>query len=78
MPRYFKDNPEGLKTLVDTTSTPGSIYIGKALAKTLEWEEWWQIKRVDINGGLIKIIYTLENWIYFDSIWTSRTSYTYQ
>jgi len=36
MPRYFKDNPEGLKTLVDTATTPGSIYIGKALAKTLE------------------------------------------
>ena len=36
MPRYFKDNPEGLKTIVDTTSTVGSIYIGKSLASTAE------------------------------------------
>ena len=78
MPRYFKDNPEGLKTIVDTTSTVGSIYIGKSLASTAEWEEGWQIKRIDINGWLIKVVYTLENWIYFDSIWTNRTSYTYQ
>lgn len=77
MPRYFKDNPEGLKTLVDTSSTPGSIYVWKALASTGESDDGWQIKRIDVSAWLIKILYTLENWIYFDSIWDNRTSYTY-
>lgn len=75
--RYFKDNPEGLKTLIDTASTPGSIYIGKALVNTAENEEWWQIKKVEIVGGITKIIFSIENWIYFDSIWENRTTYTY-
>lgn len=76
MPRYFKDNPEGLKTLVDT-STPGYIYIGKALAATPESEEGWQLSRVEISAGSVKMKYTVENGMYFDSIWDNRASYTY-
>lgn len=76
MPRYFKDNPEGLKTLVDT-SAPGYIYIGKALAATPESEEGWQISRVEISTGSVKVKYTLANWIYFDSIWDNRASYSF-
>lgn len=77
MPRYFKDNPEWLKTLIDTTSTPGSIYVWLALASTAESAEWWQLKRITTAGGVTSVMYTLENWIYFDSIWDNRTSYTY-
>lgn len=77
MPNYFKDNPEWLRTITDSTTSPWFIYVWKWLAGTSTAEPKWQLFRIEKLASWVDIKYTVENGMYFDSIWDNRASYTY-
>lgn len=75
--RYFKVNPEWMRLVTDSVTSPWFIYIGKWLAWTTTADDTWQICRLEKLVSWVDLKYTIENWIYFDSIWDNRASYTY-
>lgn len=71
-----KINPEPPKTeyelRLDENSTPGALYVGKALPGSSQSDSVWQIKKVTDTQ-----VSFAESDTLFNKVWNDRTSYTY-
>lgn len=58
----------------DTTSVPGSVFLAKAVAGSVESDAVWQIKKVNISAGSSTFA---DDVTTFTKAWGSRLSYSY-
>lgn len=66
-------NSVNLRTIVDTTTSPTYIYIGKADRGTDESAALWFVQRIDKTNGA-DVTSANNN---FNQIWDNRVSLTY-
>lgn len=61
----------------DTSTTPGSTYIGIAVIGSDEADAVWQIQRIDESSGMVTVLWADGNDS-CDNIWDNRASLTYE
>jgi hypothetical protein len=81
----FRSTPDGVsvsvtnqetnyKTIIDTSTTAGSIYIGESELGSSTASNVWRITKITTSSGIITITMTGD---LFNSVWNDRAGLTY-
>lgn len=66
---------ENLTSRIDDTSVADMIYIGKAVIGSAESAEVWQVSRLDVSNGLVRL--WANGDALFNNAWDDRVSLPY-